>query len=451
VLKDVVSASGRALAHPEFAYAINQLPAGDVCATPIARVVPPPPARATKDEGWLRLTYGDALDVWSVKDGWKLVDAGLDPRDTTRFEVREGNTALVNTASEARPFVSAPEFGDGTIRVGVMLASGANATIYVAGRYGIRISDSPSAKSGALVGPEGAPDRAPLAEFKVVPGNWHQVLVDFRAPRFDEHGVRRERARLVEVRIDGVLVQENVELDGPSRGAWGEEMPAGPLLLVGSPLNVAFADVRVKPAAIARGEGWKSLLEDDGLAGWDSADGARWKREDGVLSSAAKRVRIVSSRADLENFRVHAKVKLGNGSAALLRIRARSGVDAASGIAVVLNADHRSPWRTGSMSTAADPLMDDAPRAPRRVGLVGADTWFDLDVDVRDSADRRFVHVNVLLNGVLVNSAEFARSEGLGGAIALENHHDGSVIEVSTLEVLDLSARASDRSPPPPR
>jgi len=455
-LKNVKSAGGRSIAHPEFAYAINQLPEGELCTTPIARVVPPPPGRVTKEEGWLRLTYGDALDVWREKDGWKLVDIELDAKDPTRFVTRKGYSALVNTAEGETRLVSTPVFGDGQFRFGVTLASRASATVYVAGRYGIRISDASEWKSGAIVGAEGSPDLAPKAEFQVVPDNGHQILVDFRAPKFDASGKKIANAKFNEVRIDGVLVQENVELTSPSLGALGAEVASGPLMLVAAPLNVAFADVRAKPAPLVRTGVWKTLFEDDGLDGWRSTGREQWKREDGVLASQSGPTRIVSERVVPVNFRMHAKAKIGSGGLAWLVLRAPSTPEAGEGISILLNADHPLRSRTGSMHSATraeffglDSALPEL--APRFVGLVGADTWFDIEVEVRDAADAKSAQVDVFMNGVLVNSASVPHSDAFGSSIAIENHHAGSVLEISTLEIQELSPLESDRSSPLPK
>jgi hypothetical protein len=69
VLKGLKSESGQSLLHDEFHYTLNQLPEGPLATTPIARLVPPPPARESGMEGYLRLTYGDAFDQWKHK-GW---------------------------------------------------------------------------------------------------------------------------------------------------------------------------------------------------------------------------------------------------------------------------------------------------------------------------------------------------------------------------------------------
>jgi len=89
--------------------------------------------------------------------------------------------------------------------------------------------------------------------------------------------------------------------------------------------------------------------------------------------------------------------------------------------------------------------------APRFVGLIGADTWFDIEVEVRDAADAKSAQVDVFMNGVLVNSASVPHSDAFGSSIAIENHHAGSVLEISTLEIQELSPLESDRSSPLPK
>jgi hypothetical protein len=382
------------------------------------------------------------------------VDADLDTKHPERLATSTGNGALVNTSDATQRLVSQLEFGDVQLRTAVMLAAGAEAVVYVHGRHGIRISDRAASKCGSIVGAAGEPDLAPKSDVRVVPGNWHKLEVDFRAPRFDASGQRIAPARFNEVRLDGELLHLGVELDAPSAGALGPEAAIAPLVLVATPRNVAFSDVRVKPVQSAHGDGWRSILEDDGLAGWGAEKGGVWNREDGVLTDVSGLGRLFTDRSDFTNVRIHAKAKISSGGLAWMIVRA-VGARSGGGIAIALNADHPQPGRTGSIS-AGWPAESSGPNAareyaPRRAGLIGADTWFDLDVDVHDDESGEAVIVEVSLNGVLVNAARVPSTEQLGGCIAFHNHHPGSVLEVSKLEILELSAPASDPAPPQPR
>ena len=92
-----------------------------------------------------------------------------------------------------------------------------------------------------------------------------------------------------------------------------------------------------------------------------------------------------------------------------------------------INATHPDKEKTGSI----------AGLAPRIVSLVAADTWFDLRVQCKDeSAGTR---ISVWINGVLLNEALDTQRRSKSGAIALEQHHEGSVLEVKQFELRELA------------
>jgi len=48
------------------------------------------------------------------------------------------------------------------------------------------------------------------------PGAWQKLVIDFRAPRFDEDGNKTANARFVRVTLNGRLLHRNVEVTGPT-------------------------------------------------------------------------------------------------------------------------------------------------------------------------------------------------------------------------------------------
>jgi glucose/arabinose dehydrogenase len=92
-LHGVVARDGTPLLHDEFAYTINQLPEGPLTTEHVAKRAEPPPPRETADDGWLRLSYGDALDAWESV-GWSLVDAELDPGQPGSFLVTHSRCTI---------------------------------------------------------------------------------------------------------------------------------------------------------------------------------------------------------------------------------------------------------------------------------------------------------------------------------------------------------------------
>ena len=91
-----------------------------------------------------------------------------------------------------------------------------NSGVYLMGLYEVQVLDSYESKTyadgqaGAIYG-----QYPPLANASRPPGQWQSYDIIFRRPRFDTEGklVRPARVTLVH---NGVLVQDNVELTGPT-------------------------------------------------------------------------------------------------------------------------------------------------------------------------------------------------------------------------------------------
>ena len=78
------------------------------------------------------------------------------------------------------------------------------------------------------------------------PGLWQHLDIVFRAPKFD--GKRKiANARFVRVVLNGAVVQENVEVTGPTRAApFEDERATGPLMIQGDHGPVAVRNIQYK-------------------------------------------------------------------------------------------------------------------------------------------------------------------------------------------------------------
>lgn len=91
-----------------------------------------------------------------------------------------------------------------------------NSGIHLMGRYEVQILDSYQAETyadgqaAAIYG-----QYPPLVNACRPPGEWQSYEIFFRAPRFDTRGKLRKPARITVVH-NGVLVQDNVEVQGPT-------------------------------------------------------------------------------------------------------------------------------------------------------------------------------------------------------------------------------------------
>lgn len=429
VLKDVVAEGGLPLLHDEFNYTINQLPEGDATTEHIAKVVPPPPAKDSDEEGWLRLTYGDATELWEF-EGWQLCDVELARDDPARFETKPGVNALVNDRSDSpSDYVSKARLGDGTYQVGFLLPKGGDSGLLIQGTYEVRITDSqPTSEMdtdhcGAIAGL-----RPPLRNAYAGSGIWHELQVDFQAARFDAAGNKVENARFLEVRLDGQLIHENVELEGSTNGE--PEAPLGPFVVRGARTPVAIGNLRFKPTRDRAREDretpgdwgeWTDVFDGDSLDGWSISDDGTWEVDYGAIIGTGKASHLFSPRGDYADVDIRAEVKISDGGNSGLYFRVAEGPGWPRGYEAQINSSYPDPQKTGSLYSIA----------PIAVQLVGPDTWFDYHVTCRDV--EAGTHILIRVNGVPITDVIDPDRRHRTGHIALQQHHEGSVIEVRKL------------------
>lgn len=430
----VTAQDGAPLLHDELAYTLNQLPGAPRTSQKIAKLVPPPPARESGSEGWLFLTWGDALGRWN-SSGWQLCDAELDTADRTKFKTKEGNGAIVNVGPSPSPFVSKEVFGDAKIHLRFQLPEKGNSGVYVMGRYEVQLLDSAGKEADLKMGDCGGiyagntwPGRAPDFNAFREAGQWHDMDIEFQAPRFDAAGKKIENARFLRVRIDDVLLHENVEVPEPTLGAlFADEAALGPLMIQGDHTQVAIGDVRVFPKVPKlEPEGWEPLFDGSTLDGWKISDDGNWTVEDGVILGQGKTSHLFSPRGDYTNFEVRGRFKISDGGNSGFYFRTGYAAGWPPGYEAQINSTFTDPQKVGS-------LYD---RVKNGTTLVPPDTWFDYRVRCQDEAAG--THITIWLNDVVFVDWIDAEKKYTSGHIALQQHHEGSVIEAKDLWIREL-------------
>ena len=158
----------------------------------------------------------------------------------------------------------------------------------------------------------------------------------------------------------------------------------------------------------------------------DAAEEAGWTVADGVLTGRCPRSHLFSPRGDLADLEVRASLRIGDGGNSGLYVRAQPAAGWPPGYEAQVNSSFEDPQKTGSLYGLA-PLLTQ---------LVGPDTWFDYSVVCRD--EPAGTHVTIRVNGVIVNDFVDTERRHASGHVILQQHHEGSVVEIGGLEVREL-------------
>ncbi|QDU55026.1 3-keto-disaccharide hydrolase [Aeoliella mucimassa] len=180
-----------------------------------------------------------------------------------------GSGVLTAAKKESGNLYTKQSFGDCEVHVEFMMGKGSNSGVKLQSRYEIQLYDShnienPTAKHCGGVYPhwvyrkngkglnyidEGVPPRANAAK---PAGEWQSLDIVFRAPRFSADGKKVQNARFDSVKLNGVIVQQDVELSSPTGNAQDPlpEIAEAPLFLQTDHGAVAFRNARVSPLAV---------------------------------------------------------------------------------------------------------------------------------------------------------------------------------------------------------
>ena len=196
---------------------------------------------------------GKNLDGWKVKGDeeeskWTVGIAKMsadNPRDLV-VTPADGKGDLVNAQGHGLDMYSEAEFGDCLVSIEVMVPKGSNSGIYLMGNYEIQVLDSFGKEKvgpgdiGGLYGK--SPPKVNAAK---APGEWQTFEIDFTAPKY-EGEKKVGNARFNQIKLNGQVIQEDVELGGPTGGSLGRgEGPKGPLMFQGNHGPVAYRNIKI--------------------------------------------------------------------------------------------------------------------------------------------------------------------------------------------------------------
>jgi hypothetical protein len=220
------------------------------------------------EEGWKPLLTGRDLSGWhgqtQGENRWLTTTGILWERLLGPTRLRPipgpvpGGTILNGTGSTVN-LVTDEKFGDIELYLEFMIAKGSNSGVYLHGLYEVQVFDSwgstepmTTSDGGAIyhrwIDSQGVGGSAPSRNASRRPGEWQSYQIWFRGPRFDPAGKKTENARFLRVLHNGLSVQNNVDLDGPTRAAMNlPEAATNPIMLQGDHGPVAYRNIYVRP------------------------------------------------------------------------------------------------------------------------------------------------------------------------------------------------------------
>ena len=169
----------------------------------------------------------------------------------------QGSGILLNNPEEGHDnLLSKWEHGDIFLEMDVMLPKGSNSGVYLQGRYEVQLNDAWGVKNPKFSDIGGIYRNwknehgkifrgiAPLSNPSKAPGLWQNLKIHFKAPRFDANGKKTANAKFVSIELNGVRIQNNVEVPLPTGGPISnEETVMGPLMIQGDHGPVAFRNI----------------------------------------------------------------------------------------------------------------------------------------------------------------------------------------------------------------
>jgi hypothetical protein len=218
------------------------------------------------DADWQPLLSGTDLSGWhgqGVQQNEWLATRGV-RWDTAGTPIRltparmAGDRILNGQNGKTVNLVSDRAFGDVELYLEFLIPKGSNSGVYLHGLYEVQILDSYGVANpgvhdcGAVyerwINNKGVGGTAPSRNASRPAGEWQSFQIWFRAPRFNPSGRKIENARFLRVVHNGIQVQENVSVDGPTRAAMEiTEAAENPLMLQGDHGPVAFRNMFIRP------------------------------------------------------------------------------------------------------------------------------------------------------------------------------------------------------------
>jgi hypothetical protein len=189
---------------------------------------------------------------WSPLSLWRVRNPGEPQRNLWSVVNEQNQWVLRNTitGSHGTDLISLQDFWDFDLHVELRVPENSNSGVYLRGRYEIQVLSTPADKPKEQLGPGDLGSiygvKPPAVNASKGPGQWQTLDITIRG-------------FVITVRLNGQLIQDNVEIPEAKRRGTGSELGSGdgihssdpsapgPVFLQGDHGSVDFRNIRIRP------------------------------------------------------------------------------------------------------------------------------------------------------------------------------------------------------------
>lgn len=220
---------------------------------------------AACDNKVIEIDLADLSAFQPVSQNWRIVgEASVDKSGPKLISSAPGAGILFcQPTNEAKDnLFTVFEHSGIELEIEVMVPVKSNSGIYLMGRYEVQILDSWGVTNirhadiggiyqrwdpGRGKGNEGYEGHPPLLNAAREPGVWQSFKIRFHGPEFGPDGDKVKNALFEEVWLNGKLVQQDVEVTGPTRASpFTDEVAEDSIMIQGDHGPVAFRNLRYR-------------------------------------------------------------------------------------------------------------------------------------------------------------------------------------------------------------
>jgi len=157
--------------------------------------------------------------------------------------------------------------------------------------------------------------------------------------------------------------------------------------------------------------------------------------KDGVLVGSGPVGHLYTERGDYQDFQILVEARINNDGNSGIYFRTQPKPGFPPGYEAQINSTHRDQAKTGSLHPAFRTGLpaDQAAKIVVKEMLVGPGEWFTQEVIAKGN------HITIKVNGKITVDFTDEQNSYTQGHLALQQHHDGSIVEFRRIEVKELA------------